>query len=773
MDLQKGDYVIVFESVGYATQKRNISIDRDQVLNMALASKDEILEQVVVRSDREDPAYGIIRSAIEKRKDNLEAVTSFRADCYIRAVLEEEDLKRPDTIQNELITRKKVNLIESQSKVYYLDPGFRKEIKTAYRDLSEQKNQTTGFSVGVSAEDDRGPQSVAATNPLLFFTKYSDGDFNFYKNLIDLPVLSSSPYTSPIANNALLVYRYRFIESFMEDDVLVHKIEVLPKFQGGRLFKGIVYVEDGSFKFKAVDLELNHISLLYFSKFRLLQNFKNSDKGSLIQRQEFYYETQHSKNKASFGRTLVQYDNYELNVELSKRFMARGQTIFTDSSAEKTEAYWSGMRPITLKPVEKAFIHTQDSIIEVRNSAGYIAEQDSIYNNLDIWNFLVNGIVHRNRAKATNYLLYPLIAQLQFNLIDGYRHTLGGVFSKEWSKAQELELSGDISYGFLNENIRGELTARYLFKPKTFSRVRLRYANKYTMLTTYESIAGTFAPSNYVENEGYGIGFEREWWNGFFVRSYLDYNQYRPYKGELLEALWEGFPTYNNPQDFEGFEQLVLNITADITFAQQYEMRPYKKVITGSKFPTLQVNYRKGIKPFLGSDVNYDFLELRTDHDFKLRTAGLSRISARAGGFINDQQVRLADLKYFRGSDQIFFSNPLRSFQQISPTAMSTSKAYFQGHYIHHFNGAILGKIPTLNRWSIYAFGGGSVLLMEQNDVHHLELYAGLEKPFRLWRQLFRVSASYVTSEGSLYGFDRGVKFGIDFYNTISRSWMY
>jgi len=775
LELTKGKYTIVFQMTGYKELQKEIDLKETTTLNVTLTIEDEVLGEVTVKSDREDPAYNIIRSAIAQRKKYLNNLKSLRSQAYIRAVLEYEDLKNPDTINNELISRKRVNLIESKSDVYFVAPDRFKEVKTAYRDLSESKSQTTGVSVGVDVEDGRNRRSVDVTNPQLFFTKISDGNFNFYQNLLDLPVLSESPYTSPISSNAFIVYRYKFIESFIEDNRLVSKIEVIPKFAGGKLFKGIIYIEDISFAIKAVDLELNPFSLKFFNKFRLLQNYRTiGDSLSIPERQEFYYETRMTKNKASYGKTRVKYDQHKWNVPISKKFMNQGQTIYTDSSYDRDEDFWRSTRPFALKPMEAAFIHTEDSIRIYHKSAEYLERQDSIYNNLDIWSFLLNGIVYRNYKSGTRWFIYPLIAQIQVNLIDGYRHTLGGMYTKEWTKANELELDGNISYGIINKNIRGALSARYMYQPKKFERVRLKYSNQYTMLTTYESIYGTFSPSNYVENIGYGIGHEKEWWNGFFLRTYLDYNQYRPYTGEILGELWEGFDAiYTKPKEFDGFEQLVLNMVADITFDQQYEIRPYKKVIKGSKYPTLRINYKKGIKPFLGSDVNYDFVELGTDHDFKIRTAGLSRLSVRAGRFLNDNEIRLSDLKYFRGSDGYFFSNPLRSFQQISRTSLSTSQAYFSGNYIHHFNGAILGKVPLLNRWSIQLVGGTSLLLMEQNDIQHIELFAGIEKPFRLWHQLFRASAYYVASESTEYGSNGGFKFGIDFYNSVSRSWMY
>ncbi|MCB9246325.1 MAG: carboxypeptidase-like regulatory domain-containing protein [Flavobacteriales bacterium] len=778
IELERGSYTLVASMAGFEDVERQVQVTGNAKLNFMLPVSSELLETVVVSSDREDPAYAVIRKAIARRDRYSDRLNTLTMKAYIRAVLELEDLTKPDSLKIDSLMRTRVNLVESLSDVYYRAPADWKEVKTAYRDLTEKATETKGVSVSVGMRldegDSRDRMRVAVNNPLLFYTRIADGDFNLQRNLMDLPVLSSAPYTSPLANNALLLYRFRFIESFAEGDHLVYKIHVIPRLQGGRLFSGILYIQDGSFALKAAELELNELSLKFFTRFRIVQDYRMfPDSINIPVRQEFYYEMRESRKKTHYGQTLVRFSEHNINPPISSRFMAQGRTVFTDSSMDANEDFWTEVRPITLKPVEQLFIHVQDSIIQFRESPGYLHEQDSIYNDLDFWSFVLNGIVHRNRNKGTDIYIYPLIAQFRANLIDGYRHTLGGIYTKEWTRANELELNTEMSYGFLNKNIRGAMHTRYMYQPKKFGRVRLSYTNQYTMLTTYESIYGTFAPNNYVENEGWGIGHEMEWWNGFFLKAYADFNQYRPYTGKILGEVWDQFPEYRQPKMFEGFQQFVLDVEADITFAQQYELRPYRKVILGSKYPTIHVHYKKGIKPVLGSNVNYDFLELGTDHDVKLATLGLSRISIRAGRFLNDEEVRLADLKYFRGSDQYFFSNPLRSFQQISRTSMATSQAYLQAHYIHHFNGAILGKVPLLNRWSLQLVGGSSLLLMEENDLRHLELYGGLEKPFRLWKQLFRFTALWVNSESTMYGYQQGFKFGIDFYNSVSHSWMY
>ena len=543
IELKSGTYTLVCSFVGMKPMEKNIKVLGDMVVDFELDENQEVLKTLVIDSDREDPAYPIMRKVIAKRKRINSHLTTYTSNMYLKATVEKENLKRPDTTDAGLVTKRRVNFIESYSTIYFKEGHF-KEVKSAYKDLSEKQNSS---QVTISFSDPDPTQPLNVVTPELFYTKITDGNFDFYQNRLDLPVLGEVPYTSPISTAAFSNYNYSLIETFYVGEEVVAKIRVEPKFSYGPLFQGVIYVSKTSSVLKSVDLSINTAGLSYFNNFSVIQDLALLNDSSLVTtRQEFYYGTQNGKNKATYGHTLVSYSNYNLNVDIKNRFMNRGQVVFEDSSYDAGTDFWKTIRPTGLKRIEQEFIKTQDSIRDYHLSDAYLDMQDSMYNSLDVWDFLLNGIVHRNREKGTRYYLVPLIQQVQINNIDGYRHTLGGSFTKRWTKEKDLRLNGGIDYGFTNQNIRGDIQARFLYNPKNFSRIRLYYANQYTMLTDRANISGTLSPSNYAENQSFGIGHEKEWWNGFFVQTYLDYNQFAPFNGKKLDELWDLFQILKN-----------------------------------------------------------------------------------------------------------------------------------------------------------------------------------------------------------------------------------
>ena len=781
MELSSGKYTLVCSFIGMGTIEKDIVVSGEMTVNFELAEEQEVLNAVVLDADSEDPAYPIMRKAIERRKEFNKDLPAYLCNLYIKATLEKDDKTKPDTTTPDLKTKRRVNFIESYADLYHKNGQF-KEVKRGYKDLAEK--QSSGY-VSISFNESDPTQTYSVVNPALFFTKITDGQFDFYSNRVIVPNLSELPFTSPISSNAFLSYKYKLEETFYENEEPIAKIQVIPRFEKGALFSGVIFVSKTTFTLKSVQLTVEPSNLMYFDNFKLIQDYDIIDTGIIVPvRQEFYYGTKQSKKKSTVGHTLATYTNYKLNYEVSYRFMNRGQVVFDDSSYDASVDLWNSVRPTGLKSIEKEFIRVQDSIQAYHSSIEYLDMQDSIINHLTVWDYLLNGIVHRNHLKGTRWYFSPLIQQIQINNIDGYRHTLGFGYTKRWKKEKDIRLNGGLSYGFTNNNVRGNLQARYMFNPKKFSRVRLYYANQYTMLNDRANIEATLSPSNYAENVGYGIGYEQEYFNGFYVRTYLDYNQYAPFKGETIKELWDFFPKFSEPQDFEAFNELVLSIRARITFKQQYEIRPYRKVITGSKYPILEVTYNKGIKPLLNSNVNYDYLQVGSKYNFKLFKIGTTRMEFQAGRFFNDNEVRLSNLKYIRGSDGWYFSNPLQTPQLIQSQGYQTAKGYAQAGLMHHFNGQILKKVPIIKYTGLQLAAGAYALGMEggyltlgdeqtQGSIGHAEVIAGIERPVRMFKQMFRFGVYYAAGTNSQDGFSSGVKFGIDFYNTVSRLWQY
>lgn len=96
----------------------------------------------------------------------------------------------------------------------------------------------------------------SGNNKAFSYNKASDMQFNFYENRVMSEGISSKGFVSPVANDAFFYYRYKLLGSVVENDRLIHKIEVIPRRQNDPVFRGVVYIVDDLWRFQFVDLFL-------------------------------------------------------------------------------------------------------------------------------------------------------------------------------------------------------------------------------------------------------------------------------------------------------------------------------------------------------------------------------------------------------------------------------------------------------------------------------------------------------------------------------------
>ncbi|PCJ65472.1 MAG: hypothetical protein COA58_08635 [Bacteroidetes bacterium] len=782
--LDAGTYELEIRSIGYQPIKRRITITGNtQNYKIAMETTASEIGEVVIGSDKAALTRKIMEKVKVKRQSNVDQINSSIVQVYAKYALiyGKENEVLGDT-SNKYQSSDQPELIESYSQLFYTYPNNYKEIKLGYRDYRYTSSAMQGqASVSVSAtipgqrENAYGTTTYVSNgpNPFLFVLNKQTANFDLYQNSLYLPDLSQNPYVSPIGNSNFLVYNFMLVGSYFENDKKVLRIKVTPKNSNANAFSGHLLIEDESFALIGASLTVNPKALLFHNKFSFILQYQEVQGVFTLKSEEYTYHTKAESRKIAFGTSLLLYDSIEVNPEISPKFMRQGAIVYSDSALKKEQDYWSSVRPSNLKTKEIAFITQQDSARNYESSIEYLNQQDSIINHISIWDITLNGIQHINRPKGTSWFFGSALQSIRPFAVGGYRQALITSFTKEWTKANRLNLTGEINYGFRNKNIKGDLAAKYTYAPKKFGSFTVRGGDDYARLNDYESIEGTFSRSNYLQKFFYGIGAAYELTNGLMLKVDLDYASFRAINNiELAPWSEDLFGPLNIPKNFEGYNQLVASFLLTFVPYQKYELTEYKKIIMGSRWPEFNLRYKKGIKPFGNSDVNYDFVQLNVRKEVSLKSLGESKFEVFTGKFINSREIRLADKKFFRGSDAYFFSDPLRSFQLLGPTLITTN-AFFQGHYLHQFNGALLNKVPFIKRLKLQSLGGAGILLLDDQNYRHTELYAGLARAFRIRSQLFKITGVYATSENSVTGLNSGFKIGLDFYNTYTKKWSY
>ena len=169
--------------------------------------------------------------------------------------------------------------------------------------------------------------------------------------------------------------------------------------------------------------------------------------------------------------------------------------------------------------------------------------------------------------------------------------------------------------------------------------------------------------------------------------------------------------------------------------------------------------------------MNFDYLEMGINDEFSIPHLGKSKWNIQLGSFINKENLRVIEWKYFRGSDPGFFSNPLTSFQLLGPPKI-TENSFLRANYVHSFEGNVFNKIPLISKLGLQLSGGMASLIIPDIEEQHIEAFIGISRPFKIWGGLVKFGiyfSSAINSEGA----DFEIKFGANGYNSMRNQWDY
>lgn len=782
-DLPAGSWRIVFQHLSYSLQIHPLDVRENKVLDVRLDPTDLQLKAVEITSGKKDPAYDIIRQVIDSKKDHLYEFDSYQCETYLKVILEEDTLPGrndlsiwEDSLFAESVDTGRVtlNFIESQSTTYFQAPGKYKSLVHAYRDFAKGGEQAL-LDEADGVDGSGGDYESERNNPYLFYLNVSDADFNFFQNLVYAPDLSDRPLISPLhATLWQLTYRYKLEERIYDGGRVQYRILIKPRNREGPHVKGEILVEDGTWDLLKIDLEVMPSTLIWFRNFRLMHRYEHLPDGRRVLTEEQYtYSIKDGKSRL-YGQAAALHSAHQPDVAFAKNFF-NNELRRTDKEAfEKDSSYWASIRPISLLESEEKFIHVQDSINAHLRSPEYLRKSDSIFNHISLLDFLLNGIAFRDRVHKLDYYVNSVLEQVQPLGVGGYRHNLGGSVRKTFRRGTALRLSGDLDYGFNNSDIKGNGRLGFTYQPRKFGSAFIRFGDIYRVINNQETFTNILSRNNFTQKTYYGAGHYMEVFNGFRLATAFEYASYRSIDSLRL-AGWTSdlFGENNIPQTFDPYRQLLLQVKISYTPGQKYHMEPFRKVIIGSKWPTFFLEYEKAVPGILQSEMNFDFLEVGLRHEFRPGPFGISRWTVRAGKYLQASKIQFTDYKFFRGSDPYLFANPLKAFQLLGPT-ISTTNEYMEGHYLHDFGGTLIDKIPLLRLTPLQVTAGAGSLFIRDGGFFHSEVYAGLQLPFRIRKQRFKIGGYFATSYSNhTDAISAQFKYGITFFNPIKNQWEY
>lgn len=657
VSIEEGTNELSFRSLGFSSVNSEVLYEgADLVLDVTLPFSITSLNEVIVTSNGEDPAYSIVRKAIGLSTMHLNLVQHYEADVYMKATIRVD--KIPSLIAGQLRRSEGI------------------EVKSGDVFFNETYSKVSFDSPGIFN------QEIVAMNVSL-------------PNVDQIPVmeyLNGSVYQpklhddmlSPLSTMAFTHYRYKYQGSSRDGIYTVYKIEVVPKRESKKLFRGTIYIIDELWCLHSVDLKFNTrfgevgmeqiFDMVSKDVWYPVSHIYNFDGGALGVKAGFNYRASLSYNNIKVDSDFIGIDDSDLIQEKRMLDSVKGSSIvslrkqFTDQSLSKSEmkriakaieskvedkheenfamesgysskisvissaplqdsSYWSAIRPEELSEIEMKGADNVKDFTKIYRS-GFSVSESEFVNSLFYSEWRLNDYSFRYTGLLN-------LSKISFNPVSGFKY---GV-SFRYRRKNSFKFDYDIKYGFSSKRFDNRLgfETPYAGKRRGYLTVKLSsldldFNSRYLISPEANSVTSILLKDNYIKSY-------RE--QKIFVENRIDISNGLELKGsvgwrELSElenssdlSLFNGKDSYspNIIEDYDGpVEGKELSATVSVRYTPKsyYEMTKGRKRYIRSDFPSFMLEYSRGApinKEYIGDYQRWSFSidqEIVNDMDSKL-----------------------------------------------------------------------------------------------------------------------------------------------------------
>lgn len=786
IELPVGEHDLVFQFIGYKKHPEKVKIEsagQKIILSVKMELQPYEIGTVTINASGEDPAYEVMRKAIRMRKFYLNQVSSYSCDVYIKGLQRVNSYPKKFmgfdvNAEGDIDPKTGIfYLSESVSKFYFKQPdkAYEKMIssKVSGNKRAFSYNRTTDLLlnfyqnvVNVQVIAKRGFVSPIAEGAMFYYKYRLLGTFFENGKLVNkvevIPKRDHDPAFRGIIFICENTWRIHSTDLYLVKDAGIEVIDTLkinqvhlsvktspgnsPSLEergpGGEVW--MLFSNKLTFSFSVMSFKGNGMYLSIHSKYNVQAQalpLPLPSGGGL----QDSVKTKRIKPK----RLKAPSEGGGLGEAANKGFNSGEMMKVEDDANKKDSVYWTETRPVPLTQEEVVDYKKKDSIQVIKESKPFLDSVDKKTNRFELIDLLF-GYDHVTRYKKRDISFSPLIQSIQFNTVQGLALGIQLEIRRKYEGNKRFYKALAVSYGFSDKRINASGQLLYEFNLKKFSHVTLEAGRKTVQFSEKKpisSLVNTTYTLLYEENhmklyqkDLAKLSYNSELANGVYLRSFLEYSDRTSLMNASDFVLFPAaenhrvyssndplFPNQDSAASFTQNQSLELRLNLRLRYRQKYITRPDEKWVYGSKYPTLHLEYRKGISGPLGSDINYDLVKVNLTDRMNFKLLGKATYLLSAGKFLNGKKMELMDQYHFSGNKTLLSNFDFSDFQMLDYYTYSTKDHFIEAHYEHDFSGFILNKFPLLRKLKVNELAGIHYLYTEKIQ-NYTEVFFGLEK---------------------------------------------
>lgn len=779
LTLAPGTHRVVCQYMGFRQSVFNVTIKGDEAVAHNFSLQDQTLEMkaVTIKANGEDPAYGIIRKVIARRSAHLQQIKSLQTSVYLKGVFRNRAM--PDQIMGIKITDESGSKSES-AKGMGLDTNGKGVLYLVEQQADYYSQGSKEKTIIRSVRQSGNPRGLGSSRlPTII---------SFYENNINIfSDINPRGFVSPVSDNAIHFYKFKYEGEFREGGYVVDKIKVTPRRLYEPLFEGTIYIAEEDWAIHSLDMTVTQKNNLEFlDTVRLKQTHLPLKKDTWVVKNQLFSPTIKIFGFDLAGYYLTVYDNQKVNESMPDSIFG-GNIISTyDKMANKRDtAYWTENRPIPLEEDEVKDYQVRDSTTAKLESPEYRDSMRRNNNNVGPMALLTGGISYNSKEYrhgiTTNAVLSLYDGIVNYNTVEGVNvapkiwwtnrrkdgNTFSGALAARYGFSNtHFNAIGRISYRRNNKEWRerhwelGAEGGKYVFQ-----------FNPDAIMPLYNTFSTLVYGKNYMkiyERWTGSLFFQRDYGNGFNWGLKASFQRRLPLQNTTnynLTGKKDNEIYSNDPPELSAYPSAIYNaalVKASLGYrpGTKYVQYPDYKQPIGSDWPLFTLEYEKGIPDILESKTDFDKWKFSIEDDVRLRLMGTMSYNISVGGFLNDKYVGLPDLKHLNGNQLTISAPYMRSFQ-LAPYYLysNTASLYGQLHLEYYLKGLLTNKVPLLRQAKWYlVLGTNSFYAGDKN--YYSEAFVGIDNLGYKWFRFLRVD--FIQSWDSYNRSSQGIRIGLN-----------
>ena len=688
-------------SAGYKTQVLSLPRGRSTiVLTVILA--EEFLGGEVLITPKENPAYRILRSIIDNKKNNdkrklsgYEYETYNRTEIYINNLSEEmrekKIMKQVAGVLDSMKTLKDsdgkpmipVLMSETVSDYYYrTNPTVYKEVIKAVK------------VEGIGMDDGSVLSQVLGST----FQEY-----NFYQNYLNI---LGKDFISPLTDSWHIFYEYELDDSLFIDSLWCYKINFHPRQEQDLAFHGTMWITDTTFALRRLegtitkDANLNYIDNITFK-----QDLLQTSEGAWLPSSLYITLDLQDLGKQVPSMVATFYSNIKKPVvDDPKPNSFFDQRIEVKEDAhEKDPAFWDDVYKDTTRKTDPMVYKMIDTLRNLPIIKSYI----------EILDIAINGY-----KKIGKVEIGPYLSCYSFNNIEGHRFQLGFRTNSHFSK--KVTFRGFLGYGTRDDRLKYGGSATFILSRKPWTQTGAYYKydidqigapseklannNLFLALTRWGTLRGPYY------SRQAGVFFERDITKNIMPKVIFRHMWFDPIYNF---AAYDTEPTATNtPALVENFQTTEVIVLLKLSYDEIFLQNGNERISMGGKvWPIAHIQYTAGLKGVLGGDYNYHKLQFQLDHSIRFGFLGRTNYQFTVGKIYKPVPYPL--IENHIGNQTAFYTTAafnLMNFFEYSSDQYASIKIK------HDLDGLLSNRIPLMKKLKWRFFLTTNVLMGSMSD---------------------------------------------------------